>query len=115
MHKQRFTAVLLILFLTNLIPLWAGDKKANNADPCKEPPRLLSKPSKENLAAAKKIRAQGSVAIAVDEDGNVNAAKVTNASSREAADLLLERARSMKFAPRPGCGVFKTVVNFTLQ
>jgi hypothetical protein len=61
------------------------------------------------------IRAQGSVNIAISEEGDVTEAKVVRASSPEAADMLLKRARSMKFQSRPGCGTFRTTVNYTLQ
>jgi len=107
MFHSRTFLVLLLTVIT--IPLWAGDKKSNKAaDPCKQPPGLLSKTSNEDIA-------QGTVAIAISEEGDVTNAKVMNASSSAAADLLLARARAMKFALRPGCGVFKTIVNFTLN
>jgi len=114
--EQGRTWVFVILLLVfSFVSVWGGNPKLKkNLDPCKQPPQLLSKPSKEDLAKGNKIRAQGSIGIAISEDGDVTDARVMNASSPAAADLLLARARSMKFAPRPGCGVFKTAVNFTL-
>jgi hypothetical protein len=74
----------------------------------------VSKPSVQDLAKAHRLRAQGTVAIVISEEGDVTDAKVLNAS-HDASELLLAQARGMKFAPRTGCGVFKTAVNFTLQ
>jgi TonB family protein len=84
--------------------------------PCGKPPDLVSKTPlpKEEQERAKRIRAQGVIAIAISEDGNVVDAKVVRASSTEAGKLLIDVVKGMKFKPRPGCGPFKTVVNFSL-
>ncbi|MGH9556437.1 MAG: hypothetical protein ACRD2Y_11515, partial [Terriglobales bacterium] len=63
----------------------------------------------------RKLRAQGSVTISISEEGDVVEAKLVRASSPEAGDLLLTRARSLKFKARPGCGNFKTTVNYKLN
>ena len=91
-----------------------GDKKKDSL--CGKPPEVVptSQPTKEELEKARKLRAQGSVNISISEDGDVVEAKLVRATSREAADLLLARAKAMKFKPRPGCGTFKTTVNYTL-
>jgi len=83
---------------------------------CGKPPDLVSSPpTKEEQGKARKIRAQGAVAISISEDGEVVEAKVLRASSSKEADFLLAGAKAMKFKPRPGCGTFKTTVNFTAQ
>jgi len=95
-------------------PLVGGEKKKES--PCdKAPVQVSAPPSMEELKKARDIRAQGSVNIAISEEGDVTDAKVVRASSPEAADMLLKRARSMKFQSRPGCGTFRTTVNYTLQ
>ena len=104
----------IALFSTAILPCaLAGDKKKDS--PCGKPPEISSsQPTKEELDKARKLRAQGLVNISISEDGDVVEAKVIQASSEEAADLLLTRAKAMKFKPRPGCGTFKTIVNYTL-
>jgi len=84
---------------------------------CPDHPQMLpgSKPTKEEQKRQKELRAQGTVSIAISEEGDVVEAKIVRASSKEAATELLKRAQSMKFEPRPGCGVFRTQINFTLE
>ena len=111
MSRTRPLASSLIVVTAVAAPATAGDKK----NPCGKPPDLLSgsKPSKTELDEARKIHAQGSVAITISEEGDVTDARVVRASSPEAANLLLSRAKGMKFKARPGCGVFQTTVNYT--
>jgi hypothetical protein len=79
---------------------------------CGKPPQLMP-PSKESKQQKQsKTKAHGSVAIEISEDGDVVDAKAVHPSSAEEADRLVSAAKSMKFKPRPGCGAFKTVVNF---
>jgi TonB family protein len=54
------------------------------------------------------------VNISISEDGDVIDAKVVQASSDEAVDLLLAFARSAKFKPRAGCGITHAAINYTL-
>ncbi len=110
--RQGFVIALLS---TSIAPYsLAGDKKKDS--PCGKPPDVVSasQPTKEELEKARKLKAQGAVSISISEDGDVVEAKVVGASSQEAANLLLARAKSMKFKARPGCGIFKTSVNFSL-
>lgn len=85
--------------------------------PCSKAPELVSQgaSSKEDYEKAKKIRAQGTVAIVISEDGDVVDAKATRATSREAGELLVKSAKGMKFKPRAGCGPLKATMNFTLS
>lgn len=108
--KHIFLLTCLMSCIT--IPAFAGGKN----DPCSKPPELVWTPkaSKQDQQKARELRAQGSVAIAISEDGDVTDAKVSQASSKEAAAYLLSQAKAMKYKPRPGCGPFKTIVNFTL-
>jgi hypothetical protein len=78
------------------------------------PPDLAPGPTKEEQKRASKIGAQGAVAMVISKDCKVVDAGMLRASSSEAVEILLSRARSMQFRARPGCGVFKTMVNFTL-
>jgi hypothetical protein len=93
----------------------AADKK--DQSPCAKPRELSSKPqlSKEEQKRAHEIRAQGMVAISINEEGDVVDAKILRASSADAVGFLLAQARSMKFKPRPACGVTYTKVNFTFS
>jgi len=93
---------------------YAGKRKES---PCSKPPKVISRPPlpKEEQERAKRIRAQGSIEMEIGEDGNVAEAKVVNASSKDAAEILLDMVKGMKFEPRSGCGPFKTTLNFTLS
>ncbi len=63
----------------------------------------------------KKLKAQGKVAIAIEEDGHISEAKVLEASPKEAADAVLATAKSASFKPRPGCGTFRTEIIFSVN
>ena len=80
---------------------------------CHKPPQVV--PGPKPPKGAKKPGLQGSVEIEISEDGEVVSAKTVQASSSSPSDQLESFAKSMKFKPRPGCGVFKTVVNFSTE
>jgi TonB family protein len=111
--RFRLTCVLLLASLTSPSAK-AGDK--HKGSPCDKPREVASPPqlSKEAQVKARKIRAQGYVAIVISEDGDVTDAKVIQASSPEAVDLSLEFARSAKFKPRMGYGPTQSAINYTL-
>jgi hypothetical protein len=69
---------------------------------------------KEEQERARKIRAQGSIAIVISEDGDVVEAKAIRANSNEAGKILIDMVEGFKFKSRPGCGPFKTDFNFSL-
>ena len=103
-----------IVFLIAL----AGLPARGQSDPktCRKPPKILSQPKlPEYRDNGKKRKAQGKVAITIDEDGHVSEAKVLEASAKEAADALLATAKTIAFKPRPGCGTFKTEIVFSLN
>ena len=106
------TLVLLAIFTS--APAIAGAKHKDS--PCDKPREIASRPqlSKEDQAKARKIRAQGYVNISISEEGDVIDAKVVQASSPEAVDLLLTFAKTAKFKPRPGCGITHGAINYTL-
>lgn len=54
----------------------------------------------------------GTVAVTIGEDGSVSSADVVRAPSKEAGELLVHLVKSMKFEPRPGCGDYRTQMNF---
>jgi len=89
-----------------------GNQKA-----CRKPPEIATQPKtpQEYREKWKKVHVQGRVAITIDENGQVSEAKLLEASPKEAADALLATAKTAKFKPRPGCGVFKTEINFTVN
>jgi TonB family protein len=111
----RRLALPLALLTTSILPYAiGGDKHA--VSPCDKPREVASPPqlSKEEREKARKIRAQGMVNISISEDGDVIDAKVVQASSAEAVDLLLAFARSAKFKPKTGCGITHAEINYTL-
>jgi outer membrane biosynthesis protein TonB len=69
------------------------------------------KKTKPRLA---KLGPQGYVNISIGEEGDVIDAKVVQASSPEAVDLLLTFAKTAKFKPRQGCGITHGAINYTL-
>lgn len=97
---------------------------AENPSSCDRSSELLLEQqqlSKEEQERVHQVR--GMVAIAISADGDVVGVKAISArrpsdgkeaglSSAEAIDVLLSRARSMKFKSRPGCGDFRYVVSF---
>ena len=103
-----------VFVMCSVLSSGAADKQS--ASPCDKPRQIASQPhlSKEEQKKAHAIRAQGTVAISITEEGDVVDAKVVRASSANAVDLLLRQAKSIKFKPRPGCGTTHTVVNFSL-
>jgi hypothetical protein len=103
-----------VLIICTPIGLIAG-KKQKQISPCDQPREILSNPklSKEDQKKVRKIKAQGLVNISISEDGDVVETKVVRASSEDAAPLLIQQAKSMKFKPRIGCGTTHTAINFT--
>jgi len=65
---------------------------------------------KEYREKWKKLKVQGRVAIAMDEDSHVIEAKLIEASLKEAGDAVLATAKTASSKPRPGCGTFKTEI-----
>jgi len=89
----------------------------NVPNECRKPLKILNQPKtpEEYRDKWKKLKAQGKVALTIDEDGHVSEARVLEASPNEAADALLATARTITFKPRPGCGTFKTEMFFALN
>jgi len=116
MIKRPFTIICSFLILASVYsPLLAAAAK-HNESPCGTPPALVSKAPlpKEEQERAKEIRAQGTIAIEISEEGDVIGGHVVRASSNEAGKILIDLVKGMKFKSRPGCGTFKTTVNFSL-
>lgn len=105
---------LLLLPILTAAPAIAGTKHKDS--PCNKLREIASRPqlSREDQAKAHKIRAQGYVNISISEEGEVVDAKVIQASSPEAVDLLLTFAKTAKFKPQPGCGITHGAINYTL-
>jgi hypothetical protein len=108
----RIAVTLLVFLFLQSSLIAAADKKS----PCDKTPEIAIQPrfSKEDQAKAREIRAQGMVKITISEDGDVVSAQVINATSSQAADLLLAFAKSAKFKSRPGCGNTQSAINYTL-
>ena len=116
MPLRKILKAALMLTLATVamrVPSGADEKKesACGKQPVSMPGR---KPTKEEQQKACKLRAEGLVAISISEEGDVVNATVVRTLSRVAAEALLTRARSMKFKPRPGCGILKIRVNYRL-
>ena len=106
----------LTFLLTASLLTAAVPKQKKPPPPCSEPPQLMPgpKPSKEEQKRARKERMQSLIAAVISENGDVIDTKVVHASSDEAGKMLRDNVKSMKFKPRPGCGVYTTQFNFTL-
>ena|SRR5438128_9819460 len=117
MVRRAFILTCLVLAQGDGLTAKAAVAAKRRQSPCGKPPDLVSKTPfpKEERDKAKKIRVHGAVAIEISEDGDVVEARVVRASSDEAGRLLIDLAKGMKFKPRPGCGPFKTIVNFNLS
>ena len=117
MIRRAFILACLLLAQGNGLTAKPAVAAKRRQSPCGKPPDLVSKTPlpKEERAKAKKIRVHGSVAIEISEVGDVVEARVVRASSDEAGRLLIDLVKGMKFKPRPGCGPFKTTVNFNLS
>jgi len=116
MPQSRVLQAMIVLSMGltffQAMPTLAQQKKTD----CRKPPEVIPPPkqSKEEKERQPKTKIQGTVAIEISEDGDVVAAKALHPTSDEAASQLVLLAKSMKFKPRPGCGVFKTEVNYTI-
>jgi hypothetical protein len=97
----------------------AKGSKHNKAETsaCSKPPDLVSKGtlSKEDQEKAKNVRMVGTVAVTINQDGKVTDVRVVRAPSKDSAELLSHLVSTFKFKPRPGCGDFKTQMNFGLE
>jgi TonB family protein len=103
------------LFLASFgAPPAAGQR---NQKSCRKPPELATPPKtpQEYREKRKKLKVQGKIAIAIDEDGHVSEARLVEASPKEAADALLATAKTASFKPRPGCGTFRTEMTFSVN
>jgi hypothetical protein len=91
---------------------------------CDRSGELLSEQQRLSKEEQKKIHeVRGTVAVVISADGDVVSAKALSAksptdgneaglSSAESINVLLSRARSMKFKSRLGCGDFRYVLSF---
>jgi hypothetical protein len=110
-HRPAILLALVLLFASAsplAVPRPSKHEKAKNTD-CSKPPALVMKGDQKK---AKQIRMVGTVAAEIGEDGTVQTASVVRATSEEAGELLVHLAKSMKFAARPGCGVYRTQFDF---
>ncbi len=112
-HRLLFLSVQLSL--ANFGALSADGQ--SNQKACAKPPKIVNQPKtpQEYREKWKKLKVQGKVAIAIEEDGHVSEARVLAVSPKEAADALLATAKTVSFKPRPGCGTFKIEMIFNLD
>jgi peroxiredoxin len=89
----------------------------SNQKACRKPPEIVAQPKmpQEDREKWKKVHVSGRIAIVIEEDGHVSEAKLLQASPKEAAQALLASAKAASFKPRPGCGTFKTEINFSVN
>jgi hypothetical protein len=108
----RFCLVLALLLMPVALPSLAQDKKSD----CKKPPKLVHQPtlSKEEVRRIKSTSLTGSVAVVVNEGGEVNVEKILAVSPKEGAEILYDAVSLAKFKPRPGCGDLKIVFSFII-
>jgi hypothetical protein len=108
LHAALFVPILIV---ATQVPSAAGDK---GASVCAKPPELIPGSNKEEQKKARQLRAQGMYAISISEGGDVVDVKIIRLSSPGAEEALRALAKSMKFKARPGCGISKITVNYTL-
>jgi len=89
----------------------------SNQKACRKPPEIIAQPKtpQEYREKWKKVNVNGRIAITIDENGNVSEARILQVSPKEAAEALLATAKTVTFKPRPGCGNFKTEMNFSVN
>ncbi len=116
MTMRRFIQFLTLLLLAFCVFHFAPVQAQQKKNDCGKPPQFIPppKPSKEEKKKQSKIKLQGNVAIEMSEEGDVISAKAVDPVSGDEADQLGALAKSMKFKPRPGCGVYKTVVYYMI-
>jgi hypothetical protein len=116
MEMRRVIQFVSILLLTLCVFQAAPSHAQQKKNECGKPPQLIPPPklSKEEKNKQPKVKVQGNVAIEISEEGDVISAKAVDPASAAEADQLVALAKAMKFKPRPGCGVYKTVVNYAI-
>ncbi len=116
--RRTFRAVLVLTIAFAFIQAMpvrpsseAGQQKKTS---CSKPPESIPPPKQPKGKKQPKTKIRGEVAIEISEEGGVVAAVALHPSSEDAAKQLESFAKSMKFKPRPGCGVFRTVVSYNI-
>ncbi len=111
----RLLSLWIQLFIVTIGALSTSGQ--GNQKACRKPPEIATQPKtpQEYREKWKKVRAQGWIAITIDQDGHVSEAKLLEASPKEAAEALLATAKTIAFKPRQGCGAFKTEMIFTVN
>jgi hypothetical protein len=109
---RLFTAFLAIPLLISSQVIGQTKK-----DGCNQPPQLIFKPhlSPEDVVRIKSSSLTGRVAVVVDENGSVAAAKVISANPKGGANILYEAVMTAKFKERPGCAPFKMDFIFNIR
>jgi hypothetical protein len=113
MHAKFRNILITLCVVLALAQALPAQKKKK--DPCSQHPELLLPPKQSEKDKQQKItpKIQGSVAIVIDEDGNVANAQAIAPLTGDAASQLESFVRTMKYKPRTGCGNYKTVVTFS--
>ncbi|HEV2616596.1 MAG TPA: hypothetical protein VGU63_08325 [Candidatus Acidoferrales bacterium] len=105
---------LLAVCLTFTFALRSPASTQKKRGDCSKPPEVIPPPKQPKGKKQSKAKVYGAVVIEISEDGDVVDAKAVHPTSLEVANQLVSLAKSMKFKPRPGCGVFKTVVTYNI-
>lgn len=114
MRIQRFVRW-CVIFLLALVSM-SGRAFCQSKKDCDKPPKLVFQPhlSAEDVGRIKSSHLNGRVAVIVEEDGSVGAAKVMSADPKEGAQILYDAVMVAKFKERPGCGRLKLDFIFRL-
>ena len=104
----RFALILAGLFFGLLT---VGQTKGGG---CDKPLKIAAQPrSPGESAKLKMFKTVGSVRLLVDEEGNVADLKVQSVHPEVAREPLISVAKTVKFAPRPGCGPVQILMVFS--
>lgn len=81
---------------------------------CEKPPKIVVQPQQSAASAKLKMfKAVGTVVVEIGESGDITEVKVRNVHPEAARDALIAVAKSVKFAPRHGCGPLQKLMIFS--
>jgi hypothetical protein len=103
-----FALILASLFFGELT---GGQTKGGG---CDKPLKIAAQPRSPDESAKLKIfKTVGAVMLLVDEEGNVSDLKVQSVHPEVAREPLISVAKTVKFAPRRGCGSLQILMLFS--
>jgi len=112
-HRVGHPAFGCALILASLFlgELTVGQAKVGG---CDKSLKIVAQPrSPDESALLKMFKTVGTVMLLVDEEGHVADLKVQSVHPEVSRDPLISVAKTVKFAPRPGCGPIQILMVFS--